>query len=662
MLKEDCTYLTAAETVGIKYAMIVALGMGSLVGSRYMFQGRRVSSQRIAVMASLLSFVFAVNAADRPNIVWLSCEDMSPNLGCYGDPVAKTPTIDKLAARGIRFTNACSVAGVCAPSRSSIITGIYPSSLGTHLMRCQAPLPDFVKTFPTYLRQAGYFCTNNQKTDYQFKPPAGTWDESSAKAHWRHRPKKDQPFFAVFNFTGSHESAIVSAEKNNQVTKGLPKTSRDEAAKTLPPYYPDTPAVRDEWGRFYDGIAATDRWVGEHLRELEEEGLLDNTIVFFWSDHGVGLPRGKRTIYESGVNVPLVVAYPSTFKDAPKGAEDDRLVSLMDLGPTVLNLAGVPIPERIDGRPFLGPNLPPPRTELYLIRDRMDERYDIIRGVRTKQYRYIVNYQPWKPTYQHVAYGEQSTILQEIRRLKKEGTLEIKGMSDQPSKPVEELYDITKDPHEVVNLADSPEHQEILQSLRNKEIAWSDETRDLGLLPEAEIARRQTSATSRHAILRDAGGIALLTRLRQVALAAGQPEKNVDALTKSLADPDPAVRYWGIVGLGNLKEGASAFRDQVLAAIVDQPPVVHVAAGRYLARSGYLDEGLAKLRVGLEDKSPWVRLEAALFAEELGDKANPLISYLTRAAQGEEDETNGSRYPAAVARFTAKTLQSVKRD
>lgn len=607
----------------------------------------------------LVSFVWVASMAyggDRPNIVWLSCEDMSPNLGCYGDPVAKTPNIDQLASRGVRFTNACSVAGVCAPSRSSIITGIYPSSLGTHLMRCQAPLPDFVKTFPTYLREAGYYCTNNQKTDYQFKPPAGTWDESSNKAHWRNRKKKDQPFFAVFNFTGSHESAIVSALLNSQVSSGLPKTSREEAAKTLPPYYPDTPAIREEWGRYYDGIAATDRWVGERLRELEDAGELDNTIVFFWSDHGMGIPRGKRTIYDSGVRVPLIVTFPSASNNAPKQSVDDRLISLMDMGPTVLNLAGLPQPEKLDGQPFLGPNLPEPRSALFLIRDRMDERYDIRRGVRTKDFKYILNLNPWQPVYQHVAYGEQSTIMKEIRRLKSTGELKVQGIAADDNKPVEELYDLKNDPHETINLAKSPEHQETLRSLQQKQKDWSEQTRDLGLMPEAEIARREKSAGSRYAILHSDGGLDLVRRLRDTALAAVEPDRNNNALVVALDDFDPAVRYWGIVGLSHLQDDREAYRSQVIKGATGQPPVVQAAAGDFLVLSGAVENGLAKLKECLHDPSPWVRLEAATFAEQLGEQALPLIEDLKQAARGDANEVNGNRYPIAVAKHALERL------
>ena len=346
-----------------------------------------------AVLAFYLAMVTAsALASDRPNILWLSCEDISAHLGCYGHELATTPVVDHLASEGVRYTNATVTAGVCAPCRSGIITGMYQTTIGTQHMRSKAELPEFIKPFPVYLRQAGYYCTNNSKKDYQFREPPDTWDESSGKAHWRSRPDPRQPFFAVFNYTGCHESGIANVDKYRKVTEGLEKHDRELLAPTLPPYYPDTPVTREDWGRYYDVIAAMDRWVGQMLHELEEDGLSDDTIVIYWSDHGVGLPRAKRWLYDSGMHVPLIVRIPPKYRQATQGTPgtvDDRLVSLMDLGPTTLNLTGVAIPEHVQGRPFLGANLPSQREYVFGARDRMDERYDIIRAVRDKRYKYI---------------------------------------------------------------------------------------------------------------------------------------------------------------------------------------------------------------------------------------------------------------------------------
>ncbi|MFG0332746.1 MAG: sulfatase-like hydrolase/transferase, partial [Maioricimonas sp. JB049] len=239
----------------------------------------------------------SLRAAERPNILWLSCEDISPHIGCYGDPHAVTPNVDRLAREGVRYSHAFTTAGVCAPCRSGIITGMYQTTLGTHHMRCTAKLPDQIRPFPTYLRQAGYYCTNNSKQDYQFRTPPGTWDESSRRAHWRNRPDASQPFFSVFNFTGCHESGIASESKYRDVTEVLdPDQRQDPAALELPPYYPDTPVVREDWKRNYELITAMDDWAGQLIAQLKEDGLFENTIIMFWSDHGVGLPRAKRWV------------------------------------------------------------------------------------------------------------------------------------------------------------------------------------------------------------------------------------------------------------------------------------------------------------------------------------------------------------------------------
>lgn len=596
-------------------------------------------------------------AESRPNIVWLSCEDLSPHLGCYGDPVARTPHLDHLAQRSARFTQACSVAGVCAPSRSAIITGMYPTTLGTHLMRCRARLPADVVPFPTLLRQAGYYATNNSKTDYQFEPPPGVWDESSAKAHWRNRSRPEQPFFAVFNFTGTHESAVVPRAGRPRRANAPGVTSRQAAAQTLPPYYPDTPAVRQEWGKYYDCIAALDDWVGKMLAELDAAGLSQNTIVFFWSDHGAGLPRAKRWIYDSGVRVPLLVHVPQALGGAATGTTDDRLVSLVDLGPTVLRLAGVDVPKNAQGQAFLGPDQSPPRRYQHLVRDRMDERYDTIRAVRTAQWKYLRNDRPWLPYMQHVEYGEQSVIMQELRRLAANGELPPAAAAfAAPHKPVEELYDLTADPHEVHNLAAEPTHAAVLQELRSELQRWRMESHDLGRLPEAEIVRREAQWGSRLAILQQPGALELQLRLRMVVDAGTAPDGHAAELLRAADDPDAAVRYWALVGLARLsnigQDAVAAFRH----GLADEAGCVRAAAARGLAAAGDTAAALAALGPLLEGEDVWTALEAALVLDELGPRARPLLGLLETVAQRPEDVAFGTRYAPRVARHAVQVL------
>ena len=428
---------------------------------------------------------------NRPNILWITTEDISPDLGCYGDPVAKTPNIDMLATEGVRYTNAFSVSGVCAPSRAALITGMYSNSIGTHHMRTrthdfpglpkpyQAVVPSYVKGYPEYLRAAGYYCTNRKKTDYQFGNPISIWDECSIKAHWRNRAP-GQPFFAVFNFTITHESKIRTPLDKKAIT--------DPNKIKLPPYYPDTPIVRNDWARYYDNIATMDGQVGELLKQLEQDGLADNTIVFFYGDHGRGLPRAKRWIYDSGIKVPLIIRFPNR---ANNGTVNENLVSFVDFGPTVLSLAGIKVPLYMQGQAFLGEQQKAPRKYIYAARDRMDERYDMIRAVRDKQFKYIKNFQPEKPYAQEIAYMEKMPTMQEMRRLNKEEKLQgPEKLFFRETKPDEELYDCIVDPHEVNNLAENPKYKDVLERMRSELKKWMDEINDMGFIPEIEMVEK----------------------------------------------------------------------------------------------------------------------------------------------------------------------------
>jgi uncharacterized sulfatase len=465
---------------------------------------RRRFIQAVAGSAAVISLPeIPLNAAgktapEQPNILWISTEDINPELGCYGDGYAVTPNIDKLAATGVRYTNLYSHSGVCAPTRSGIITGMYPTTIGTHHMRCQGVPPAYVKCFSEYLRAEGYYCTNNVKTDYQFDPPASAWDENSSKAHWRNR-RKDQPFFAVFNFTVSHESQIRNRteEMLKKLNSLAPHEKHDPDKAVLPPYYPDTPAVRRDWAQYYDIITLTDKLVADVLKQLEDDGLANDTIVWFWGDNGRGLPRAKRWIYDSGIRVPLIIRVPDKWRklampdnpDAVKpGTVNDDLIAFIDFAPTMLSLAGIKIPYHIQGKAFLGSQRAKPREYIFAARDRMDEAYDLIRAVRDKRYKYIRNYMPHLSRGQDIDYMNQMPTMQEMRRLNAEGRLE--GPQKQyfeETKPIEELYDTAVDPHEVNNLAGDPKYKDVLQRMRNVHAQWVRETGDVGLIPEPEF-------------------------------------------------------------------------------------------------------------------------------------------------------------------------------
>jgi arylsulfatase A-like enzyme len=425
---------------------------------------------------------------------------MSPRLGAYGDRLARTPALDRLARESIRFTRAFATAPVCAPSRAAIITGMYQTAIGAQHMRTTedrvpelpgpylAVPPFYVKAFPEYLRAAGYYTSNRRKTDYQFGEPFTIWDDLSDTAHWRNRPDPTQPFFAVFNLMVTHESQIFPS---SPARKGKPLVT-DRAAIAVPPYYPDTPLVREELARMYDNIADMDRQVGEILDALAADGLADSTIVIYWSDHGDGVPRAKRSLYDSGLRVPLMIRWPTTIGGtvAP-GTVNEDLVSLVDLAPTMLGLASVTVPAHLQGRQFIGPYAAPAPDIVFAARDRMDIEYDMMRAARDARYLYIRNFTPELPYAGHIIYRNQSAIMQEWFRLQAAGQLHgPAALWMRTRRPAEELYDTTNDPHQIRDLSSDPAHRPALERLRRAVTDWMTRVGDQGLINEAEMIQR----------------------------------------------------------------------------------------------------------------------------------------------------------------------------
>jgi N-sulfoglucosamine sulfohydrolase len=474
--------------------------------------------------------------APRPNILWISCEDTSPDLGCYGDRYARTPNLDRLATQGARFTSAFTVAGVCAPSRSGIITGMYPCSIGTMHMRSQGVPPPQVKCFTEYLRAAGYYCTNNVKTDYNFPAPLTAWDDCSGRAHWRNRPT-GRPFFSVFNIVTTHESKIrASADEFAQLTRRLrPGDRHDPAKAVLPPYYPDTPLVRRDWANYYDLVTAMDLEAADLLKQLDDDGLTRDTIVFFWGDHGRGLPRAKRWLYDSGIHAPLIIRWPGHIEP---GSVRDDLVSFLDFGPSLLSLAGIKPPAHMQGQPFLGPFAAPPRKYIFAARDRMDETYDIIRCVRDGRYKYIRNFRPGRPYAQYIDYGEKMPTMQEWRRLNKAG--ELVGPQQiffLPEKPEQELYDTQSDPHEIHNLAADPAQAERVKTMRATLDDWMKRVGDLGLIPEDQLKEQMRPGGKWVETARPAA------KVEQHRPASGAGSDNADRVTLTCETEGASIAY-----------------------------------------------------------------------------------------------------------------------
>ncbi|MGB3586555.1 MAG: sulfatase-like hydrolase/transferase [Tunicatimonas sp.] len=460
----------------------------------------------------------------RPHVLWLVTEDMGPYLPAFGDSTIQTPNLSRLAAEGIRYPNLFSPSGVCAPSRAAIAMGLYPSSFGANHMRTsshreftglptyEAVPPPEAKMMSQVLREQGYYCTNNFKEDYQFQKPVTAWDESGPFAHWRNR-SDGQPFFSIFNFTETHESGLFepygfrnieqrhysSGDTTFDVNAGSDNVRRGRMSEEettvhvakdldfpIPPYLPDTETIRRDMWKMYNNIAEMDRQVGAILDQLEADGLLDSTIIFFYADHGGPLPRQKRLIYDSGLNSPMIVRFPNGWK---AGDIDEQLVSFVDFAPTVLSLADIQPPSYLHGQAFLGEyQVDEERDYVYAAADRFDEFTDAIRAVRDPQFKYIRNYRPEQGYYLPISYREQIPSMKELRQLQAEGTLnENQAQWFREGKPREELFDCKNDPYELHNLASDPQYTEKLTELRAELDTWINAVGDQPNLPEREL-------------------------------------------------------------------------------------------------------------------------------------------------------------------------------
>lgn len=622
---------------------------------------RAVRSAPRLALVFVLFFPFFLRAADRPNILWITCEDSSPHLGAYGDPLATTPVLDAFAREAVRYTNAFAYTGVCAPSRSCLITGVYPPRLGSQHMRSTTQLPDTVKCFSEYLRMAGYYCSNNVKTDYNFAVPREAWDDSSRTAHWRKR-RPGQPFFSVFNFTVSHQSQIFCDDKKYaENTRRLTTAQRHDPAKVvIPPIHPDIPEFRREWARHFDNVTAVDYSAGDVLAELAKDGLAQDTIVFFFSDHGTGMPSIKMFVWDASLRVPLLIRFPERWRHlapAAPGQTTDRLVSFVDFGATVLSLCGLDVPAHMHGVPFLGPKAGAPRTLLFGGRDRQGERTDTIRYVHDGRYHYIRNFRPHLPWAQFISYNHQHASMQAWQRRHEERKLQGTPARFFESKPSEELYDVQADRWETRNLAGDSRHQATLARLRAACDAEMRRIGDLGLLPEHEMHVR-AAGRPLYDVATDARLNPLPRLLDAAALANERRRENVSKLVSLLSADDAAVRWWGATGLVALNRDAAPAVSALKGAIADESPDVRLAAAEALANLGRDADALPVVRAGLQHESVFIRLAALNVADRLGARAVSLLPAIRAAALRDPAHKDASDYVQRMVEYVPGRIEA----
>ncbi|MEZ6145498.1 MAG: sulfatase-like hydrolase/transferase [Planctomycetaceae bacterium] len=601
--------------------------------------GRRLFKSSLLLLAiTFLHCLSVVDAADRPNILWITSEDNGPHLGCYGDEYATTPQLDAFAETGLRYLTCWSNAPVCAPARTCLISGLYPPSTGSENMRSEVPLPERFKMYPQYLREVGYYCTNNSKEDYNLIKNGQVWDDSSNNAHWKNRAE-GQPFFSIFNITISHES---------QIRNEIPRKNRihDPKAVRIPAYHPDRPEVRQDWAQYYDRVTMMDAEFGERLREMEEAGLSEDTIVFYYGDHGSGMPRNKRWPYNSGLHVPLLVRIPEKFAhlrpaDYTTGGTTDRLVGFIDMAPTLLSLIGVEPLEHFQGHAFAGEFTADPQPYLYGFRGRMDERYDLVRSLRDQRYVYVRNYNPHEIYGQYLNYMFQTPTTRIWKQQFDLGNLNEEQSHFWRSKPPEELYDLQADPDEVHNLAASDEHQETLETLRQANREHLLAIRDVGFLPEADLHTLPDGMTP-YDFGHDPERYPFERILDMAELASSLDPEAVPQLEEAMYDDNSVVRYWAALGLLMRGESAvAAGHERLVDGLEDSSVPVKIVAAEALARySNDADDQTQTLtilvtRANVQDYGLYTALAALNALDELDEKVEPqrrIIESLPREA------------------------------
>ena len=611
---------------------------------------KSLSNFSLLIFALLITFSFSSCKKqvpqELPNILWLVSEDNSPLLGCYGDAFATTPNLDKLASEGFLYTHAYANAPVCAPTRNTIITGVYACSNGNQHMRSYYPKSEIVKTYPEYLRQVGYYCTNNAKTDYNTNSidPSKIWDESSKNAHYKNR-SDGQPFFAVFNCGISHESSIHKFIPNE-------KLRHSPEAVPLPPYHPATSEMKHDWAQYYDKVEDMDLWIGDKLKELDELGLVENTIVFYYGDHGGVLARSKRYVYETGTRVPFIVRIPEKYKylfpAKQPNSKVDRLVSFVDLLPTLLSISGIEIPEYLQGSAFLGKQKTADPEYAYMFRGRMDERYDMCRAVRDQKFRYIRNYMPYRIYGQRLEYLWRAPSIGSWEQAFENGECNETQSIFWNTKPVEELYDTENDPWEVNNLAGNSEYINVLERMRAANKEWVTRINDTGFIPEADRVER-AGETAMYDYVRN-GNIDLQGIMNAAEIGTLGKIENIDKLKSYLKSDESAIRYWGATGLLILKNEAAPAIEELKAATADESANVVSMAAEALYNLGEKEIAKKALLRVLKNPNEFARCHALNVIDCINEESPEMVDGVVNMIANAESNTR-NKYDMRAAKW-----------
>lgn len=544
---------------------------------------------------SILFYSFFCLSQERPNILWITIEDTSPEfVGVYGNEVAETPNIDKLASEGLVFRNAFSTGTVCSPSRTAIITGVktYRTGAGNH--RSKYEIPKFIKGFPSYLRELGYYTSNNFKTDYNVASEdefiVQAWNESSKDAGWWNR-KGEQPFFSVFNFMESHQSRTMTNSYDWYVDNVLNELPiQDTIAQNefeMPPFYNDNKSMRKQFARVYNSIKLTDLKIGELLERLRLDNLMDNTIIFIFADHGEGIPRGKTNGIDLGYRVPFIAWFPEKYKNlnqlSVKKGFVNELIEFSDLAPTMINLAGGTAPDYMDGLNFLNQNNNKSERVVFLSSDRSDNGIDMVRTVTDGRWLYSRNYLPFMPELKYIRYMEIGEIKQQMRVDLKDGNLSGIQESLFAPRPAEFLFDLENDPWELNNLVNSEEHKEILTGMQKALREHILTNKDIHFLPEFDL-RKISETTNAFELRLDNNKYDLEEIYKAAALSGFRTEKVAKKQISLLNDKNKWVRYWAALGLKSQpKSIIEKYKNKLNEVLIDsyEPTKITVATILY---------------------------------------------------------------------------------